>query len=216
MGKFRDLTDMEFGMLKVIKQAETRISPSGRKRIFWVCQCSCESKTIVEVEAGNLTCGRQTSCGCVRNRKSSERLKTHGLANTRIHNTYTSMKQRCYNAKAQEYEQYGGRGIKICDEWLGENGFHNFFDWSMKNGYRDDLSIDHIDNDGNYEPGNCRWADRFTQLNNRQNTLYYDIGNGKEPLAVLCKRYNLDRTMVWKRLKRGWTIKEALELESRG
>lgn len=216
MGKFRDLTHMEFGMLKVIKQAETRISPGGRKRIFWVCQCSCENKTIVEVEAGNLTCGRQTSCGCARNAKSSKRMTKHGQYKSRIYHAYKSMKQRCFDPETKEFPQYGGRGITVCAEWLGEDGFQNFYDWSMKNGYRDDLSIDRKNNDGNYEPSNCRWADRFTQDNNKQNTLYYDIGNGKEPLAVLCKRYNLDRTMVWKRLKRGWTIKEALELESRG
>ena len=89
---------------------------------------------------------------------------THGQSYSRIYNTYHSMKQRCYNSKNKNYYNYGGRGIKICEEWL--NDFQAFYDWSMSHGYSDDLTIDRKDNDGDYCPENCRWSTHKQQSNN--------------------------------------------------
>ena len=215
MPPFKDLTGQKFGMLTVICRANDHIQPSGRKIVMWLCECSCNENKQVEVNASNLVNGKVISCGCVGRRKSSERLKTHGKCGSRIHTTYTNMKQRCCNPKCREYPQYGGRGVVICDEWLGEDGFMNFYNWAIANGYEDSLSIDRIDVDGNYEPSNCRWANFLTQANNKQNTLKYDIGKGPQALSDLCRDYSLSKSMVWKRLKRGWTIEEALELKPR-
>lgn len=97
---------------------------------------------------------------------------------TKIYKAHSAMKDRCKNPSNKKYAIYGGRGIKVCDEWLGENGFINFYNWSMKNGYADGLSIDRIDPNGNYEPSNCRWTDYKTQSNNTSRNRYITY-NGK-------------------------------------
>jgi len=93
----------------------------------------------------------------------------HGKRNTRIYNIWRSMRQRCSNPNTNRYSCYGGRGIKVCEEW--EN-FSNFYEWAMRNGYEDDLTIDRIDVNGNYEPSNCKWATQKEQQRNRRNTLH--------------------------------------------
>lgn len=92
---------------------------------------------------------KHTSCIC-------QNVK-HGMNRTKIYSTYANMKYRCYNPNAHEFYNYGGKGVTVCDEWLGENGFENFYSWALKNGYKEGLSIDRIDENGNYEPSNCQW-----------------------------------------------------------
>jgi hypothetical protein len=105
----------------------------------------------------------------------------HNLSFSRQYNVWSGMKERCNNPKSKDYKHYGGRGIKVCDEWL--NDFQAFYDWSMANGYRDDLSIDRIDVNGNYEPSNCRWATSKEQANNRRKPKEF-------PIAVTERRFN--------------------------
>jgi len=104
---------------------------------------------------------------------------SHGKTGTRLYRIWKCMNTRCYNRNRKEYKNYGGRGIKLCNEWRGKNGFQNFYDWAMSNGYRDGLTIDRVDTNGNYEPSNCKWSDYFEQANNRRTsiTLLYE---GKE------------------------------------
>ena len=107
------------------------------------------------------------SCGCYKKRRTSETHKTHGLQNTRIYKIWSTLKGRVLNPKNKAYKDYGGRGITLCDEWLD---VQNFYDWAMSNGYEENkgLSIDRIDNDGNYEPNNCRWTTRVIQNRNQR------------------------------------------------
>lgn len=159
MPSFIDMTGQEFGRLTVLHRA-----PNQGKRTMWVCRCECGNETIVE--RGNLVGGRMKSCGCLKNARISEVNKTHGLTHTRLHRIWLNMKTRCFNPKFKQYENYMGRGITMCDEW--RDSFKAFYDWAMANGYKDNLSIDRINNDGNYEPSNCRWADNYVQSGNRR------------------------------------------------
>lgn len=120
-----------------------------------------ECGKIKYLRASDLYNNKTNSCQC--------NIVKHGLNESRIYATYHNMKDRCTNPNCKAYKNYGGRGIKICDEWLGENGFINFYNWAISNGYDDSLTIDRVDIDGNYEPNNCRWITKSlnTALSNK-------------------------------------------------
>ena len=137
---------------------------SKRKYRFGLYKCGyCGNEfraSINSVKRGNTK-----SCGCYLKRRASETHKTHGLKNTRLYSIWSSMKMRAYNPKHKRYSDYGGRGITIREEWLD---IHNFYNWAMSNGYSDGLSLDRIDNNGNYEPSNCRWTTKVIQARNQR------------------------------------------------
>lgn len=156
--KLMDLTGQRYGRLTVVER------DFSKRTTAWKCICDCGNTTVVTSK--NLrTKGYSTkSCGCL-NRLGNP---THKLSRTRLYNIYYSMKKRCYKEHDEHYKYWGARGITICDEWLGKNGFVNFYNWAMENGYSSELSIDRINNDGNYEPSNCRWATPYEQVHNRR------------------------------------------------
>lgn len=132
----------------------------------------------------------------------------HGMSGTKVYKTWHNMRSRCNNPKATKYEIYGGRGIKVCDEW--ENSFHSFYDWCLANGYEEGLTIDRINGDGNYEPSNCRWVDYKVQNNNLSTSvkIYY---NGKEQsVGDWANEIGVTKKCLSERLRRGWTIERAL------
>ena len=133
---------------------------------YWLCKCDCGKSVIVREP--NIKNGHTKSCGCIRvERMKLENPKyNHGLRYHRLNSIWRGMKTRCYNQKSLEYSNYGGRGIKVCDEW--KNDFKAFYDWAMSNGYRDNLTIDRINPFGNYEPSNCRWATYEEQAKNKR------------------------------------------------
>ena len=124
--------------------------------------CGTEFKTTIN----NVVQGKTRSCGCYQKRRVKESNKTHGLGYTKLCKIWTSMKNRVFNVKNKRYSDYGGRGITICEEW--KNDFMSFYNWAMSNGYSDELSIDRIDNDGNYCPENCRWTTKTIQGRNQR------------------------------------------------
>ncbi|MBV4423238.1 hypothetical protein [Clostridium tyrobutyricum] len=169
MSIFKDLTGEKFGRLTVIK-LDKKIQSGNRKRYYWLCKCGCGNYTSVRTDC--LTKGQVKSCGCLKREQDRANLEanhSHKLSHTKLWNTYYGMKRRCYNPKDKRYKNYGARGIKICSEWL--NDFNKFVEWSYNNGYNDNLSIDRINNDGNYEPCNCRWATPKQQSNNRRSNI---------------------------------------------
>lgn len=117
------------------------------------------------------------------------------------------MRKRCNNKNATNYSDYGGRGITICTEW---NSFLNFKEWALSHGYSDEMSIDRIDVNGNYEPNNCRWVDSVAQANNRRASKYYTVNGVTHTLAEWARQYNLSYKLLWKKVHNGVPLKELI------
>ncbi len=124
--------------------------------------------------------------------------KTHGMRHTRIYSTWLSMKDRCLNPNCKSYFRYGDRGIAVCDEWV--KNFQSFYDWSMTNGYADNLTIDRIDNDGNYEPDNCRWATRKIQNNNKSSNIPITYNGETHNIAEWESRLGFKKNVLYARI----------------
>lgn len=153
----KDISGNRYGKLVVIEYAWSK-----KKQTLWRCKCDCGNEYIGTRD--HLVSGNTRSCGCLSGNQY------HGMHETRLYRIYSAMCQRCYNPNNTGYKHYGGRGIKICDEWRNHiNGRINFFKWAKENGYNENLSIDRIDVNGDYSPDNCRWVDRSVQGLNKRN-----------------------------------------------
>lgn len=140
----------------------------------------------------------------------------HGLSHTRLHRIWHSMYCRCYYSSTNQYKNYGGKGIKVCDEWKHIEGFINFYNWAINNGYSDELTLDRIDNEKDYCPENCRWSTPKFQSNHKTNNIIY-IFNGKTQTAKQwCEEYGIKHATFNDRLKRGWTLEQALTISTKG
>jgi hypothetical protein len=136
----------------------------------------------------------------------------HGMCNTRLYEIWNGMKQRCQNPNTISYKGYGGKGISVCEEW--NNSFKAFYDWAISNGYRNDLTIDRIENDGNYEPANCRWATNKEQQNHTSYTRLHTYNGETLSIMQWAEKTGIHPNMLYKRLSRGWSIEKALKTKS--
>lgn len=189
-----DLSNKHFGRLTVLSFDHSDIHGHS----YWLCRCDCGEHTIVM--SNNLKAGTTTSCGCYRREKIRETFTIHGLYNSRIYKTWISIRKRCNNKKAANYHLYGGRGIKVCDEW--NDNFNTFYNWCLNHGYKEDLIIDRINNNGDYEPDNCRWVDAITQSNNKRNNRRITYNNETHTLAEWGRILKIHPDTLGKRLNK--------------
>lgn len=169
MANFENLVGKKFNRLTVIERAENILHADGRRRVAWICACDCGNTTVVETYM--MKSGAIKSCGCLKVERNKRDFGTHGGCRERLYSVWCSMKKRCYNPKYKQYKDYGGRGIKVCDEWLHD--YANFKQFALENGYNPqagfgECTIDRINVDGDYSPDNCRFVDIKTQNNNKR------------------------------------------------
>lgn len=195
-----DLTGKKFGKLTVVEYL-------GRKGhgSYWRCKCDCGNE--VNCLYGNLVRGSSTSCGCLRAYYFHKRPYYHGESTTRLYKEWVAIKVRCKNENSQQYKNYGGRGIKICDDW---ESYIPFRDWALSNGYADNLSIDRIDVNGDYCPENCRWVDISVQSNNTRCNVYIEYDGKKQTAAQWGRKLGIKSDTIRWRVEQGWTPEQCL------
>lgn len=195
--KLHDLTGMQFHYLTVVKA-----SHSKRGDMYWNCICKCGKETVTK--GTHLKSGNTKSCGCYRD----ELYKINAAGSRRknkLYRVWQQIRYRCYNPKVAPYKNYGGRGIRVSEEW--RNNFDEFYEWAMRNGYKDGLEVDRIDNNGDYGPNNCRLADRKTQLNNTRRNVFIEFDGKKLTIAQWSQITGINRTTLSYRLRKGWDTK---------
>lgn len=189
----KDLTGQRFGRLVVIKYDCTK-----NTKLRWLCKCDCGN--IKSISGSSLSNGT-ISCGC----KTLEINTKHGMAGTPEYDAWRHMFQRCYNEHTEAYQNYGGRGIKVCKEW---NSLSNFLKDMGPRPHG--MSIDRIDVDGNYCPENCRWADKSTQANNKTNNVFIEFNGLSLSLAQWGKLLDVNSSTISRRLNKGWSVEKVL------
>lgn len=201
-----DLAGKKINWLNVVSYGG-RIKRGNQYVTVWNCVCDCGKEVVVP--SGVLTSGTRKSCGCYKKKKPSHILYKNN--NRRIRNTYDNMRKRFLNPNNPKYKTYGARGITICDEWLGKDGYRNFLNWALSNGYSDELTIERLDVNGNYEPSNCAWISKQQQAYNKTNTIWVEIDGVNKPLQIWCDEIGINNRTVKSRVKdQGMTYQEAL------
>lgn len=198
MSKRIDLTNKKYNRLLVVS-----FNSSHKCGSYWNCVCDCGNST--KVLSSNLRSGLVKSCGCLSSETTSNRNKTHGLSNSNIYNVYKTMISRCCNINNKSYKYYGGRGISVCDRWL--IGFEYFFQ-DMGGTYKQGLSIDRINVNGNYSPENCKWVTFEQQSRNRTDNVFIEYNGLVKTMKDWSVFYGLSHKTVWARINRGWSIEK--------
>ena len=208
--KLIDLTGQVYERLTVIKRVDDYISPSGNRKVQWLCKCECGKEVIVT--GNNLKNGNSKSCGCYNRELLTKMNLTHNASNTRLYHIWSCMKDRCYNPKNKKYKDYGGRGIAICDEWI--NDFEAFANWAYDNGYienvpRGECTIDRIDVNSNYCQQNCRWVNQKVQSNNKRNNHYITYNGETHTVTEWNNILGYKKGVLSRRIFSGWSIEDA-------
>lgn len=204
-----DLTGEIIGRLLVIEEIK---GYKDKSNVYWKCKCDCGNTTYVL--SSNLIGGTTKSCGCLKNEMARERFKTHGDSRPgadlfRLYSIWCGIKQRCNNTHNHAYKYYGGSGISVCKEW--EDDYVSFREWSLANGYSDDMTIDRIDCNGDYSPENCRWVDMSVQNNNKDNIRRYEYNGESHTITEWSDITGISFTTLYGRIvHRNWSIERAL------
>ena len=207
MGKFTDLTGERFGRLTVVG----RTTNSNTNRVRYVALCDCGK--YVTVHASSLRSGLSRSCGCYKSEQWLKSRTKHGQLSdghrSKLYRAWNNMKQRCNNPNNPRYADYGGRGIKVCEEW--QRDYAKFYDWAIESGYSEELTLDRIDVNGDYTPSNCRWADRVVQANNTRSNRYINIDGEVHTLADWSRIKGVKICTIDRRMRvHGWSERDAI------
>ena len=187
MSALKDLTGKKIGRLTVIKRVDNAIQKNGKTVVRWLCQYECRNIKIFRAD----TLGRgSNSCGCLKSELNKQQKTKDPVKPKRLYRIWCGMKCRCYNTKLEAYKNYGNRGIQVCKEWL--NDYRNFEKWAKENGYKENLTIDRINNDDDYKPSNCRWVTRKEQNRNKRNNIYITYNGEKTLLKDFAKEKNIN------------------------
>lgn len=197
MAHYEDLTGKRFGRLVVKKRI------INNNKGFWLCECDC-GKTVIIKTKTCLISGQIKSCGCY----NRDRICKHGDSYSLLYSVWHSMKTRCYTKTSIPYKDYGARGITVCEEW--KNDYSRFRDWALTHGYKKGLSLDRINNNGNYTPDNCRFTDVKTQSNNRRSSRYLTYNGETHSIAEWGQIFGVRPELFLDRLKKGWPLKDVL------
>ena len=182
-----------FGRLTVIENDRME------KGVRWAL-CLCECGKEIDARVSGLRSGNTRSCGCLYKDTRKTANVSHGMQHTRLYSTWSNMKTRCYNPKVAGFKNYGGRGITICDDW--KDDFVSFYNWAMRTGYNDNLTIERVDVDGNYEPENCMWIGADEQSKNRRGNVYIELNGKTDTLKGWCDKLSLPYKIVHQRMIR--------------
>lgn len=193
MTKRKDISGERFAMLVAVEPA-----CKLRGRCAWLCLCDCGKTKIATLS--DLSSGKVKSCGCIKKYSSPRNSRTHGMTHERIWTIWSGMKQRCI--RNPHY-----RNVSVCEEW---KRFEGFRDWAFSNGYSDDLTLDRINNEGNYEPSNCRWATYKQQENNRANTVYLTVAGETLPISTWSEQVGIPRETLRNRKNSDWPEEDML------
>lgn len=198
-GNFEDLTGKKFNMLTVVEPHHIHYPKNSDRLLYWLVKCECGNTAVKS--SRTIKSGYSKSCGCLQRLATSKARKIHGEADSRLNNMWYNMKKRCYHKNNPKYKNYGARGIKICDEW--KNDYVAFSDWAHENGYNDQMTIERIDVNGNYEPSNCKWIPMLDQAANRTSNKWVYIDGDKYSPLELEEKYNIPVKTIYARIARG-------------
>lgn len=204
-----DLTGRRFGRLVVLAFAERITHPCGATGLKWKCRCDCGVEKSINGEP--LRSGRVVSCGCHRRQAATIHRRTHGCSTTLEYKRWRDMRNRCNREKTSAFKRYGARGIKVCQRW---NDSFEAFLADMGLCPSPDHQIERKDNDGPYSPENCAWATRIEQANNKRTTVWLEIDGQRKPLNDWSRQTGVPSNVIHKRIKRGWSHKDAAFLSN--
>ena len=201
-------------LLTVVRKAEDHITKGGNRYTQWVCNCECGNQVVSRT--AYIKNDNTKSCGCLKILKAQQHMKilhqqqiTHNGSHDRLYGIWTNIKQRCNNPNDPRYDDYGGRGILICNGWV--HSYESFRDWAMSHGYSDDLSIDRIDVNGNYEPSNCKWSTIKEQQNNMRSNRLLTYKGETHTISEWSEITGINKSTIRKRIDRsGWSIEKSL------
>lgn len=187
-----NLIGQHFGRLVVIDHAETQRTNSGHTYKMWRCKCDCGAYK--DLSTGNLLSGNTKSCGCLKAERNAYVFTTHGKSKSKLYSVWGTIKDRCYSVGCKGYVNYGARGIRMCESW--KNSFQAFYEWAMKSGYKEGLTIERKNVNENYCPENCIWIPKSAQSRNRRNCHYITYNGETKTLSEWSRELHIDRECI--------------------